>query len=153
MDPIDGAVRIGWGERSEPQQPSLSAYAYSNSGGALQSMGKPPSRMYRRMEPCSQSEGMLGSASSPQPISLICPSSPGTLGFASSPQPISLGLLEHGDDLAVGKTGLLHGTSSGKITRKFHFWRQLICGGITLGSGDHLRRFLQCALWAINRLA
>ncbi|MFZ7097242.1 hypothetical protein, partial [Luteimonas dalianensis] len=43
-----------------------------------------------------------------------------------------LGLLEHGDDLAVGETGLLHGTSSGKGTRKFHFWRQLTCGGITI---------------------
>ncbi|NEL30277.1 MAG: hypothetical protein G3W64_12015, partial [Xanthomonas euvesicatoria] len=43
-----------------------------------------------------------------------------------------LGLLEHGDDLAVGKAGLLHGTSSGKGTRKFHFWRLLIGGGITL---------------------
>ncbi|MEP9435263.1 hypothetical protein, partial [Xanthomonas euvesicatoria] len=42
-----------------------------------------------------------------------------------------LGLLEHGDDLAVGKAGLLHGTSSGKGTRKFHFWRLLIGGGIT----------------------
>ncbi|WP_217491944.1 hypothetical protein, partial [Xanthomonas euvesicatoria] len=40
--------------------------------------------------------------------------------------------LEHGDDLAVGKAGLLHGTSSGKGTRKFHFWRLLIGGGITL---------------------
>ncbi|MGD6574371.1 hypothetical protein VWU02_20290, partial [Xanthomonas citri pv. citri] len=42
-----------------------------------------------------------------------------------------LGLLEHGDDLAVGKAGLLHGTSSGKGTRKFHFWRLLMGGGIT----------------------
>ncbi|WP_258383168.1 IS3 family transposase [Xanthomonas citri] len=42
-----------------------------------------------------------------------------------------LGLLEHGDDLAIGKAGLLHGTSSGKGTRKFHFWRLLIGGGIT----------------------
>src|SRR6185312_8620724 len=25
------------------------------------------------------------------------------------------------------------GTSSGKRTRKFHFWRQLTCGGITNG--------------------
>ncbi|WP_217491936.1 hypothetical protein, partial [Xanthomonas euvesicatoria] len=33
--------------------------------------------------------------------------------------------------LAVGKAGLLHGTSSGKGTRKFHFWRLLIGGGIT----------------------
>ncbi|WP_237715626.1 hypothetical protein, partial [Xanthomonas phaseoli] len=33
--------------------------------------------------------------------------------------------------LAVGKAGLLHGTSSGKGTRKFHFWRQLMGGGIT----------------------
>ncbi|WP_207104458.1 hypothetical protein, partial [Xanthomonas citri] len=38
----------------------------------------------------------------------------------------------HGDDLAVGKAGLLHGTSSGKGTRKFHFWRLLMRGGITL---------------------
>ncbi|WP_207104466.1 hypothetical protein, partial [Xanthomonas citri] len=37
----------------------------------------------------------------------------------------------HGDDLAVGKAGLLHGTSSGKGTRKFHFWRLLMRGGIT----------------------
>ncbi|WP_207104465.1 hypothetical protein, partial [Xanthomonas citri] len=37
-----------------------------------------------------------------------------------------------GDDLAVGKAGLLHGTSSGKGTRKFHFWRLLMGGGITL---------------------
>ncbi|WP_207104456.1 hypothetical protein, partial [Xanthomonas citri] len=37
----------------------------------------------------------------------------------------------HGDDLAVGKAGLLHGTSSGKGTRKFHFWRLLMGGGIT----------------------
>ncbi|MGD3337641.1 lipocalin family protein [Xanthomonas citri pv. citri] len=43
-----------------------------------------------------------------------------------------MGLLEHGDDLAIGKAGLLHGTSSGKGTRKFHFWRLLIGGGITL---------------------
>src|SRR5690606_6482755 len=42
-----------------------------------------------------------------------------------------LRLLEHGDDPAVCETGLLHGTSSGKGTRKFHFWRQLTCGGIT----------------------
>ncbi|MGD6596247.1 hypothetical protein VWZ13_22750, partial [Xanthomonas citri pv. citri] len=42
-----------------------------------------------------------------------------------------LGLLEDGDDLAVGETGCLHGTSSEKGTRKFHFWRQLTCGGIT----------------------
>ncbi|MGD6596278.1 hypothetical protein VWZ13_22925 [Xanthomonas citri pv. citri] len=42
-----------------------------------------------------------------------------------------MGLLEHGDDLAVGKAGLLHGTSSGKGTRKFHFWRLLMGGGIT----------------------
>src|SRR5690606_38121515 len=40
---------------------------------------------------------------------------------------------EHGDDLAVGEAGLLHGTSSGNRTRKFHFWRQLTCGGITVG--------------------
>ncbi|MGD5250404.1 hypothetical protein QT900_22185, partial [Xanthomonas citri pv. citri] len=48
-------------------------------------------------------------------------------------------LLEHGDDLAVGKAGLLHGTSSGKGTRKFHFWRLLMGGGITLflGQGEH----------------
>ncbi|MFA4566246.1 hypothetical protein P2A54_20955 [Xanthomonas perforans] len=45
-----------------------------------------------------------------------------------------MGLLEHGDDLAVGKAGLLHGTSSGKGTRKFHFWRLLIGGGITLAA-------------------
>ncbi|WP_242450506.1 GspH/FimT family protein, partial [Xanthomonas citri] len=38
----------------------------------------------------------------------------------------------HGDDLAVGKAGLLHGTSSGKGTRKFHFWRLLMRGGITV---------------------
>ena len=43
-----------------------------------------------------------------------------------------LGLLEHGDDLAVGEAGLLHGTSSEKGTRKFHFWRQLMGGGITI---------------------
>ncbi|MGD6591713.1 hypothetical protein VWY99_21140, partial [Xanthomonas citri pv. citri] len=43
-----------------------------------------------------------------------------------------LGLLEDGDDLAVGETGCLHGTSSEKGTRKFHFWRQLTCGGITV---------------------
>ncbi|MGD6669204.1 hypothetical protein VWZ37_21950 [Xanthomonas citri pv. citri] len=43
-----------------------------------------------------------------------------------------MGLLEHGDDLAIGKAGLLHGTSSGKGTRKFHFWRLLIGGGITM---------------------
>ncbi|MBV6872167.1 hypothetical protein KWH44_20860, partial [Xanthomonas campestris pv. veroniae] len=30
-----------------------------------------------------------------------------------------------------GKAGLLHGTSSGKGTRKFHFWRLLI------GRGDY----------------
>uniref|UniRef100_UPI001EE68B04 hypothetical protein n=1 Tax=Xanthomonas phaseoli TaxID=1985254 RepID=UPI001EE68B04 len=41
-------------------------------------------------------------------------------------------LLEHGDDLAVGKAGLLHGTSSRKDTRKFHFWRLLMGGGITV---------------------
>ncbi|MGD3728651.1 hypothetical protein QT641_22500, partial [Xanthomonas citri pv. citri] len=46
-----------------------------------------------------------------------------------------LGLLEDGDDLAVGETGCLHGTSSEKGTRKFHFWRQLTCGGITLQPG------------------
>ncbi|MFA4070238.1 hypothetical protein P2C71_15285, partial [Xanthomonas perforans] len=46
-----------------------------------------------------------------------------------------LGLLEHGDDLAVGKAGLLHGTSSGKGTRKFHFWRLLMGGGITVARG------------------
>src|SRR5690606_29342112 len=39
------------------------------------------------------------------------------------------GLLEHGDDMAVGEAGLLHGTSSGKGTRKFHFWRQLMDEG------------------------
>ncbi|WP_372163669.1 IS3 family transposase [Xanthomonas axonopodis pv. cyamopsidis] len=33
--------------------------------------------------------------------------------------------------MAVGKAGLLHGTSSGKGTRKFHFWRLLMGGGIT----------------------
>ncbi|MFC3552456.1 SAM-dependent methyltransferase, partial [Lysobacter cavernae] len=32
----------------------------------------------------------------------------------------------------VGKAGLLHGTSSGKTTRKFHLWRQLTGGGITV---------------------
>ncbi|WP_221197763.1 hypothetical protein, partial [Xanthomonas cannabis] len=32
----------------------------------------------------------------------------------------------------VGEAGCLHGTSSEKGTRKFHFWRQLTCGGITL---------------------
>ncbi|WP_213605523.1 hypothetical protein, partial [Pseudoxanthomonas japonensis] len=42
------------------------------------------------------------------------------------------GLLEHRDYLAVGEAGLLHGTSSGKRTRKFHFWRQLMGGGITV---------------------
>ncbi|MBO9965988.1 hypothetical protein J7361_04430, partial [Xanthomonas phaseoli pv. dieffenbachiae] len=30
-----------------------------------------------------------------------------------------------------GEAGCLHGTSSEKGTRKFHFWRQLTCGGIT----------------------
>ncbi|WP_242450502.1 hypothetical protein [Xanthomonas citri] len=35
--------------------------------------------------------------------------------------------------MAVGKAGLLHGTSSGKGTRKFHFWRLLMRGGITGG--------------------
>ncbi|MDH4910214.1 tyrosine-type recombinase/integrase, partial [Xanthomonas euvesicatoria] len=50
-----------------------------------------------------------------------------------------LGLLEHGDDLAVGKAGLVHGTSSGKGTRKFHFWRLLMGGGITLtGRGEYV---------------
>lgn len=43
-----------------------------------------------------------------------------------------LGLFEHGDDLAVGEAGCLHGTYSEKGKRKFHFWRQLTCGGITL---------------------
>ncbi|WP_237713833.1 ribonuclease E inhibitor RraB [Xanthomonas phaseoli] len=33
--------------------------------------------------------------------------------------------------MAVGKAGLLHGTSSRKDTRKFHFWRLLMGGGIT----------------------
>ena len=33
----------------------------------------------------------------------------------------ALGLLEHGDDLAIGKAGLFHEISSGKVTRKFHF--------------------------------
>ncbi|WP_204368354.1 hypothetical protein, partial [Xanthomonas phaseoli] len=47
-----------------------------------------------------------------------------------------LGLLEDGDDLAVGETGCLHGTSSEKGTRKFHFWRQLTCGGITQQGGS-----------------
>ncbi|MBO9833612.1 hypothetical protein J7440_15585, partial [Xanthomonas phaseoli pv. dieffenbachiae] len=39
---------------------------------------------------------------------------------------------EDGNDLAVGEAGCLHGTSSEKGTRKFHFWRQLTCGGITI---------------------
>uniref|UniRef100_UPI001EE65668 hypothetical protein n=1 Tax=Xanthomonas phaseoli TaxID=1985254 RepID=UPI001EE65668 len=47
-------------------------------------------------------------------------------------------LLEHGDDLAVGKAGLLHGTSSRKDTRKFHFWRLLMGGGITVELGLYL---------------
>ncbi|WP_237708313.1 hypothetical protein, partial [Xanthomonas phaseoli] len=42
-----------------------------------------------------------------------------------------------GDDLAVGKAGLLHGTSSRKDTRKFHFWRLLMGGGIT--PAGHIR--------------
>ena len=42
----------------------------------------------------------------------------------------NLGLLEYGDDLAICETGFLHGTSSGKSKRKFHFWRQLTCGGL-----------------------
>lgn len=29
--------------------------------------------------------------------------------------------LEHRDNLAIGKTGFFHGTSSGKRTKKFHF--------------------------------
>ncbi|WP_404539192.1 NRAMP family divalent metal transporter [Dyella agri] len=33
--------------------------------------------------------------------------------------------------MAIAESGLLHGTSSGKITRKFHFQRLLIYGGIT----------------------
>ncbi len=49
----------------------------------------------------------------------------------------------HGDDLAVGKAGLLHGTSSGKGTRKFHFWRLLMGGGITERSDR--RRWRQLA--------
>ena len=44
----------------------------------------------------------------------------------------SLGLLEHGQDLPVGESGLFHGASSEKTTRKFHFWRQLTGGGITM---------------------
>ncbi|WP_217492858.1 hypothetical protein, partial [Xanthomonas arboricola] len=36
------------------------------------------------------------------------------------------------DDLAVGEAGCLHGTSSEKDTRKFHFWRLLLRGGITV---------------------
>lgn len=43
----------------------------------------------------------------------------------------ALGLFECSQDLAVGKSGVLHGTSSGQTTRKFHFWRQLMGGGIT----------------------
>lgn len=43
----------------------------------------------------------------------------------------SLGLLEYGDDLAVGEAGCLHKTSSEKEMRKFHFWRLLLRGGIT----------------------
>ncbi|WP_237714739.1 hypothetical protein, partial [Xanthomonas phaseoli] len=50
--------------------------------------------------------------------------------------------LEHGDDLAVGKAGLLHGTSSRKDTRKFHFWRLLMGGGITSRACLPLRRAL-----------
>ncbi|MGD6609041.1 hypothetical protein VWT53_22120, partial [Xanthomonas citri pv. citri] len=53
-----------------------------------------------------------------------------------------LGLLEDGDDLAVGETGCLHGTSSEKGTRKFHFWRQLTCGGITLPGSGKAHRYL-----------
>lgn len=45
-----------------------------------------------------------------------------------------LGLLEHGDDLAVVEVGLLRGASSEKRTRKFHFRRQLIGGKITVGN-------------------
>ncbi|MFW3174524.1 hypothetical protein EX530_07520, partial [Xanthomonas phaseoli] len=45
-----------------------------------------------------------------------------------------LGLLEDGNDLAVGEAGCLHETSSEKGTRKFHFWRQLTCGRITMGA-------------------
>lgn len=31
-----------------------------------------------------------------------------------------LGLLEHGNDLAIEKSGFFHGTASGEIARKFH---------------------------------
>ncbi|MBO9973157.1 hypothetical protein J7434_21125, partial [Xanthomonas phaseoli pv. dieffenbachiae] len=43
-----------------------------------------------------------------------------------------------GNDLAVGEAGCLHGTSSEKGTRKFHFWRQLTCGGITASGKESL---------------
>jgi len=46
----------------------------------------------------------------------------------------SLRLLEHGQDLAVGESRFLHGTSAGKTKRKFNFWRQLTGGGITEGT-------------------
>ena len=43
-----------------------------------------------------------------------------------------MGGRRNGNNLAVAETGLFHGTSSGKTTRKFHFWRQLLGGGITI---------------------
>lgn len=43
---------------------------------------------------------------------------------------VGLGLLEYGDDLAVGETDVFMEPPRGKGTRKYHFWRQLICGGL-----------------------
>ncbi|MBO9842905.1 hypothetical protein J7436_20845, partial [Xanthomonas phaseoli pv. dieffenbachiae] len=50
---------------------------------------------------------------------------------------------DDGTDLAVGEAGCLHGTSSEKGTRKFHFWRQLTCGGITPEVEQRAKQFIQ----------
>ncbi|WP_237713692.1 hypothetical protein, partial [Xanthomonas phaseoli] len=51
----------------------------------------------------------------------------------------------------VGKAGLLHGTSSRKDTRKFHFWRLLMGGGITVGAMVLTTIALVCAIVALVR--
>lgn len=52
-----------------------------------------------------------------------------------------LGLLDHGDDLAVGETGGFMELPRERVREKFHFWRQLIYGGIA-SAGLHARRTL-----------
>ncbi|KAF1699827.1 hypothetical protein CSC66_16935, partial [Pseudoxanthomonas kaohsiungensis] len=63
-----------------------------------------------------------------------------------------VGLLEDGDDLGLGETGLLHGTSwLGKHARKFYLWGVCDSGKLTIRAAheEHRQAYGSRRLWRV----